>query len=96
MCQEWETLDIPGLTTALVTPTNDLVHAHESDRIAEYQRKWLVSVASDVGTLVEQVLKLSLSRLSASIAFFQNASKLQYVLARIFRTLVAKGYCADN
>ncbi|KAI2503973.1 AAA-family ATPase [Fragilaria crotonensis] len=96
MCQEWETLGVPGLTSVLVMLTNDLVSIHESEGIPEYQRKWLVSVASDVGTLVEQILKLSLSRLNASISFFRNASKLQYVLARVFRTLVAKGYCADK
>jgi midasin len=96
MCQEWETLDVPGLTSVLVMMTNDLVSIHESERIADYQRKWLVAVASDVGILVEQVFKLSLSRLHASISFFRNASKFKYVLARIFRTLVAKGYCADK
>ena len=96
MCQEWDNLDVEGLAEILEGLTNCLVNIHDSEGVLEQQRAWLVSVATDAGTLVEPVLRLSLSRLCDSISFFRTASKLQYVLVRVFRTLVAKGFCSEN
>lgn len=96
MCQEWDNLAVEGLAEILEEMTNGLVNIHESEGVLDQHRAWLVSVAADAGTLVELVLRLSLSRLCESISFFRSASKLQYVLVRVFRTLAAKGFCSEN
>jgi len=42
------------------------------------------------------MLFVSRSRILDFIHFYRNSAKLIYLLLRVFRALVAKGFCADN
>ncbi|KAG7342074.1 cobaltochelatase [Nitzschia inconspicua] len=51
---------------------------------------------SNTRVLLSYLLDLCREVLGDSILFHRSMSKLNYVITRVFRTLVAKGYCSDQ
>lgn len=54
------------------------------------------SMCCDASHLLLQIMDRCQSNLGDYIEFYRSAAKLEYIKLRIFRILVAKGYCADN
>jgi midasin (ATPase involved in ribosome maturation) len=96
MFQEWESIGIQELNRSLHVLIDGIIAVHEDSIIPEHHRKSFVSLALDIGSLLKIVQKMIISYICASVSFFRQTSKLQYVIARVFRTLVAKGFCSDN
>jgi len=96
-CQELEGLNIGEIATCLKQTIDNLVLLHSSTFVSQiHERTWALSVTIATHLMVKQVYLLSLSRLEDAISSFRNNAKLQYILSRVFRVLVSKGYCADK
>lgn len=60
------------------------------------ERVFCTQLLADATTVVTTVLALFHRELIKLSNFHCNASKFQYVILRIFRTLIAQGYCSDD
>ena len=69
---------------------------HDVGQVTEERREAFVGLASDVGILSSHVQSLAESYLQDSMDFYFAASKFLYILLRVFRVLVSKGYCSDD
>ena len=94
--KEFAVIDLEGLNEAFSTVVKHLRSIHDTDAVPKTQRDSCVSVLSDLSVFVRELLELSRKRLVDYLSFFRSTAKLNYVLVRVFRVLVSKGYCADS
>ena len=94
--KEVAALGLDDVIEASSAVTDILRSIHESDTIPTVQRDCCSAVASGTNVLVQELLQVSRQRLVDYIVFSRSLAKLNYVLVRVFRVLIAKGYCADN
>eukprot|EP00548_Thalassiothrix_antarctica_P006811 CAMPEP_0194140696 /NCGR_PEP_ID=MMETSP0152-20130528/10216_1 /TAXON_ID=1049557 /ORGANISM="Thalassiothrix antarctica, Strain L6-D1" /LENGTH=1225 /DNA_ID=CAMNT_0038839047 /DNA_START=460 /DNA_END=4137 /DNA_ORIENTATION=+ len=95
-CQEAGNFEMKEITISLKKMTEDLLLLCNSCVMSHKEQTWVSAVAVSTRLIIKEVYLLSLSRLGDAISFFQSTTKLQYILLRVFRTLVSKGYCGDN
>ena len=95
-CQQLDAFNIVGLSSSFDGVVLGLQKIHSSDHIAKEQRDEMLSIAGDVATFIGDVLEFAKSRVVDYVEFFRSTTKLQYILLRVFRTLVAKGYCSSE
>merc|ERR1712161_128270 len=60
------------------------------------QRECCVGMDSNTRVLIVYLHQLSQSVLQDYIHFYFSTAKLNYIILRLFRSIVAKGYCADK
>jgi MoxR-like ATPase len=94
--REFAAIDLNGVVEASSAVIKMVGSLHEVDAVAVTQRDCCTSVVSGASTLVRKLLEVSRQRLFHYIQFSRSLAKLNYVLARVFRVLVSKGYCADS
>jgi midasin len=94
--KKWAGINLKELNRYLGDMLDHLYEIHKGDDIGEKQRKAFVGLTSNVGFLSRHVQALSESYLQDSFKFYFDASKFLYVLLRVFRVLVSKGYCSDD
>ena len=95
-CQQLDAFNIAGLSSSFDGVVLQLQQIHSSDDIAKDQRDQMLSIAGDVAIFIGDVLEFAKSRVVDYVSFFRSTTKLQYILLRVFRTLVAKGYCSSD
>eukprot|EP00563_Minutocellus_polymorphus_P011097 CAMPEP_0181061420 /NCGR_PEP_ID=MMETSP1070-20121207/22512_1 /TAXON_ID=265543 /ORGANISM="Minutocellus polymorphus, Strain NH13" /LENGTH=5087 /DNA_ID=CAMNT_0023141375 /DNA_START=277 /DNA_END=15540 /DNA_ORIENTATION=+ len=95
MLKEWNDLHINGLNV-LLESIKEKITALFCDGENNGSRRQCLGIASDSCSLVLKVIDASWNRLSEALSFYRNTAKFEYVLLRLFRTLVAKGYCSDE
>ena len=93
---EWASVDLRRVKSKLLDVLTALVSIHESDLCSQETRSCCVGVTSDLCTLVSSALDVIDLRLIDTVSFYRSTTKLQYVLLRIFRVLVSKGFCSDK
>jgi len=86
--QEWAAIDISTLNKAL-----DSVVRAASAAAGHADH---ANLLADLGALCELASSLLEKKLRDSIQFYRETAKLQYVLIRVFRVLISKGYCSDD
>jgi MoxR-like ATPase len=94
--REVAALDVEGVSAAFTAVIDDLRLMHDTNVTPKSQRDCCTAVVSDLSVLVRELLEVSRQRLVEYIIFSRSTAKLNYVLVRVFRVLVSKGYCADS
>eukprot|EP00978_Attheya_sp_CCMP212_P021232 scaffold61822_cov52-Attheya_sp.AAC.5 len=95
-CKELLSVRSRKLQTGLRLLTEQLPLLHSSSTVSDSERNLCSGCCRDLSLLVAKVVEATIWRLDDFISFFRNAAKLNYVLLRVFRVLVAKGFCADD
>lgn len=95
-CHELDAFNIAGLGLSFDNIVKELQQIHSNENFNQEERDHMVSIAKDVSTFLDNVLEFSKTRIVDYISFFRASTKLQYILLRVFRTLVAKGYCSSD
>ena len=95
-CHQLDAFDIEGLGSSFDSVLQGLKKIHYSDCFSQEDREQMVSIVADVAIFLGDVLEFANNRITEYISFFRETTKLQYVLLRVFRTLVAKGFCSSE
>ena len=93
--KEWTLINIDktkDLLKLLIDNTKELSEMHDISDDVEYCMK----ASHNAVLIVGYVMNACKDRLNDFKLMYRNCSKLLYVILRIFRVLVAKGYCVDN
>ena len=96
MISEWEGLQLSHLNEKMHALSEALLSLHNNGASNESIRSLCTRTALNSFALVGKVLQLSKSRLQDAAVFYRQHAKLLYVLLRVFRNLIAKGFCADD
>eukprot|EP00555_Chaetoceros_dichaeta_P012486 CAMPEP_0198271850 /NCGR_PEP_ID=MMETSP1447-20131203/50740_1 /TAXON_ID=420782 /ORGANISM="Chaetoceros dichaeta, Strain CCMP1751" /LENGTH=1221 /DNA_ID=CAMNT_0043964667 /DNA_START=40 /DNA_END=3702 /DNA_ORIENTATION=- len=92
---EWDEVNLSKIVQLLIDLTTEV--GTLSERSTEPKEFYLVqSICVDVCALVLQVFDQCQSRLRDCLTHYRNTAKLEYVKLRLFRVLIAKGFCADD
>ena len=73
-----------------------LRNLHESQSIHKDELDCYVGLVSNTSVLVSYLHQMFHSLLEDYLYFYSSTAKLNYVVLRLFRSLVAKGYCSDK
>jgi midasin len=96
MINEWDGLQLSKLNQKIRELSKCLLSLHNNEAPTEPIRSLCTKAAINSFTLVRNVLQLSKCRLQDAAVFYRQHTKLLYVLLRVFRVLIAKGFCADD
>lgn len=86
--KEWAVINIRDLNTQLDTVFSRL---KESDKMTS-----LSGLIADLGSLCQSACALFEKRLHTLMHLCRATGKFHYILIRVFRVLVSKGYCSDE
>ena len=92
---DWRGLRLDAITSAvqmLSLAVTDLHSMHVPDLTSDVCTRAMTSSMK----MCRNILELARARLGDALLFYQQHSKLLYILLRVFRVLVAKGFCADD
>ena len=88
---EWNSIHLNSFNRLLIEVREKLVN-----KPVQVNTKALDQLSVDICCLVLKVMDKCQRHLSDQILFFRSVSKFEYVKLRLFRVLVAKGFCADD
>ena len=69
---------------------------YDDKSVPNDQRECCVGLVSNARVLIVYLHQLSQSMLQDYVHFYFSTAKLNYIILRLFRSLVAKGYCSDK
>ena len=84
----WDEINLSKLSNLLHVLIEHLRSNDASDDV--------ISLTFDASKLVLQVMDRCQQNLLENLKFYRSLSKLEYVKLRLFRVLVAKGFCSDD
>ena len=90
------TIKLGTLNEKLFDLIEHLCNLHDDQLFSNDQLQYCVGLLSNTRTLVVYLHRLYESLLQDYIYFYFSTAKLNYIISRVFRSLVAKGYCADK
>lgn len=93
---EWVLINLRKINAGLELVAKQLSLVHDTSLTPAYKRDLCVHACADVCALIVKVVDASCERLRDYVSFFRNAAKFLYINLRIFRVLVAKGFCSDD
>jgi midasin (ATPase involved in ribosome maturation) len=93
---EWAHSNASNLAMTVQSMSIALFSTFESIGNLSHHENTLVGVCMDACTMAFQVLEEFKNRLVDAFDFYKSYAKLTYILTRIFRTLIAKGFCSDK
>ena len=94
--KDWSTVNLKRLNAMLEDVLGKLVLIHDSASVESDEREGCVGLAADLSVLARYVLKMSEAQLQDYLMLYKSTAKFNYVLLRMFRVLVSKGYCSDT
>jgi midasin len=92
----WKALNVQNMMMSCKAILKELVAIHETGSIDKRIRDYCTGFTCDVAYLYSIALKLHDKILHEYMLFFKGTAKLQYVILRIFRVLLAKGFCSEK
>ena len=96
MIEEWSNLRQDRLIESLESLSESLIHLHNDISSNDYSRSLCTRATVSSFLLADSIQAVSKSRLQDALTFYQNHAKFLYILLRVFRNLVAKGFCSDD
>eukprot|EP00979_Chaetoceros_neogracilis_P011124 scaffold2695_cov256-Chaetoceros_neogracile.AAC.6 len=87
---EWDSLNLPRLGNLIQDLVQDLQAVPQSNDIN------FEGICTDSCVLVLKIIDLCQRRLIETMQFYRSIAKFEYVKLRLFRVVIAKGYCADD
>jgi len=94
--KEWSALNLSKTSSSMKDLIENLRLASESSNVSESSLESYFGASADACTLITKLDDVCRSRLIDSITFHRSSAKLAYILLRVFRLLVAKGYCSQD
>ena len=96
MLNEWDGLRLSQIKEKVQELSNSLLALH--DKEVSHDSIYSLCTRSTINSfvLVRNILQLAKCRLQDAAVFYRNHTKLLYVLLRVFRVLIAKGFCSDE
>lgn len=96
MIEEWSNIRQDRLIDGLESVSESLTHLHNDISSNDYSRTLCTRATVSSFALADYIQEISKSRLEDALSFYQNHAKFLYILLRVFRNLVAKGFCSDD
>jgi midasin len=96
MINEWGSLNQDRMIDCLEALSESLIRLHEDKSSNAYSRSLCTRATVNTFSLADKIQEICKSRIRDALAFYQNHSKFLYILLRVFRNLVAKGFCSDD
>ena len=96
MLQEWDNLRLGKINSQFSELSNALVHLHDDQTANDHSRSLCTKATVNSLLLLRHTLELAKARLGDALLFYQEHSKFLYILLRVFRVLISKGFCADD
>ena len=92
---DWRGLRMDTIASAVHTLSLAVTDLH-SMCVPDHTSDVCTRAMSSTMAMSRKILELARARLGDALLFYQQHSKFLYVLLRVFRVLVAKGFCADD
>jgi MoxR-like ATPase len=92
----WKEINLTSLSSSMKSALRLLCDQLDHSQISEKDAEVCLGLASNANILSEHVLSLAETLVEDSVQFFAVAAKLNYILLRLYRVLVAKGFCSDK
>ncbi|KAL7554496.1 hypothetical protein ACHAWF_017951, partial [Thalassiosira exigua] len=96
MLDSWDNMRLDKISHGLSELSGALTSLHDTPSTDHFARSFCTRTAVDSLALVHNAMQLSKARLCDALTFFCEHSKLLYILVRVFRVLVSKGFCSDD
>ena len=96
MIEEWSNLRQDRLIDCLESLSESLTHLHNDVSSNDYSRSLCTRATVSSFALADNIQEVSKCRVQDGLTFYQNHAKFLYILLRVFRNLVAKGFCSDD
>lgn len=96
LAKAWAGLRLQDLNQTLVDLLQQLTSLQDTTPVSKDERKCYIGLLRDAGVLVKNIQSLSETLLGDSLSLYSTAAKLNYIILRVFRVLVSKGYCSDK
>jgi midasin (ATPase involved in ribosome maturation) len=96
MINEWDGLQLSTLQNLLQDVSKSILSLHDNGVSNKLVLSLCTKTAINAFTLVQKVVHLYQLRLEDSSLFYCQHTKFLYVLLRVFRVLIAKGFCSDD
>jgi midasin len=94
--KEWGSINLRKLNSTFENTILKLVMFLQKSGMDRETNLKAVGLVADVGILGRKISEMTKVRLRDYISQYKSTSKLVYVLLRVFRTLVSKGFCSDT
>ena len=94
--EEWNEIQLDRLMNMLENTVSHVISLSDQNSMDKNQCSAYFNMTSDTCSFLLQFIELCRTRLHELILFHRSSGKLIYILLRIYRNLVAKGYCADD
>ena len=88
---EWNSVHLSNFRSLLFELKEKLVNKPNQAKMNQLDK-----LSSDACCLVLKVLEICESHFKDHLLFFRSTAKFEYIKLRLFRVLIAKGYCADD
>ncbi len=93
----WGSTHIAKLKDLIAEIIEGLKNLHDAEGdLTGSDRETFVGIAVDVGTLAGHVHAQAMALFETTVYFHSHTSKLVYILLRVFRVLLSKGFCSDE
>ncbi|KAL7560158.1 hypothetical protein ACA910_013168 [Epithemia clementina (nom. ined.)] len=89
-------LQISRLKASSEAVLNELHEISLNPNIREETLNFCTSLSADVSLLCQRAVTVIKHRVSHYISFYRSCAKLSYIILRVFRTLLARGFCSDQ
>lgn len=96
MLEEFNNLRLEQIYQELSDMSRVLVDLHDNASTNAFSRSLCTRTAINSLTLVQHVMQLTKAKLGNALIYYSTHSKLLYILLRVFRVLIAKGFCSDD
>ena len=96
MLEEFNNLRLEQIYQELSDMSRVLVDLHDDTSTNAFSRSLCTRTAINSLILVQNVMQLTKAKLGDALVYYSTHSKLLYILLRVFRVLIAKGFCSDD
>jgi len=93
---EWNSIDTGHLWHLLMELQEHLSSVCGSTDGPSIQLNAFLNLCQNINIMIQRLQQVCQKRLREQQILYANAAKFNYVLSRIFRVLVAKGFCSDK
>ncbi len=96
MLDEFKSLRLDKLHNEMSETSRALITFHDNTSTNEVVRSLHARAVANSFSLVKIGMQMIKAQLGDAVVYFKEHSKLLYVLLRVFRILVSKGFCSDD
>ena len=89
-------IHVTKLTSSCQAMVRELQELNVCGDVNEETLVFISSLSADVSRICHESIKVIQRRLDHYITFFRSCTKLSYIIIRVFRTLIARGFCSEQ